>query len=93
MVLMYPQPTIVNKVVFVSMNERAKALGELLGNDAELQSVAVEYGFRIADTDRFVSTVKATGLAVEPRVTQVVDPPSFEIMAEMIDVVAKEMSQ
>lgn len=93
MVLMYPQPTIVNKVVFVSMNERAKALGELLGNDAELQGIAVEYGFRIADTDRFVSTVKATGLAVEPRVTQVVDPPSFEIMAEMIDVVAKEMSQ
>ena len=37
--------------------------------------------------------LKATGLAVEPRVTQVVDPPSFEIMAEMIDVVAKEMSQ
>lgn len=93
MVLMYPQPTIVNKVVFVSMNERAKALGELLGNDAELQGIAVEYGFRVADTDRFVSTVKATGLAVEPRVTQVVDPPSFEIMAEMIDVVAKEMSQ
>ena len=92
-VLMYPQPTIVNKVVFVSMNERAKALGELLGNDAELQSVAVEYGFRTADTERFVNTVKATGLAVEPRVTQVVDPPSFEIMAEMIDVVAKEMSQ
>jgi hypothetical protein len=93
MVLMYPQPTIVNKVVFVAMNERAKALGELLGNDAELQSVAVEYGFRIADTDRFVAAVKPTGLAVEPRITQVVDPPSFEIMAEMIDVVAKEMSQ
>jgi len=93
MVLMYPQPTIVNKVVFVSMNERAKALGELLGNDAELQSLAVEYGFRIADTDTFVAKLKPTGLAVEPRVTQVVDPPSFEIMAEMIDVVAKEMAQ
>jgi adenosine/AMP kinase len=93
MVLMYPQPTIVNKVVFVAMNERAKALGTLLGNDAELQALAVEYGFRIADTDTFVAKVKPTGLAVEPRVTQVVDPPSFEIMAEMIDVVAKEMSQ
>jgi hypothetical protein len=43
------------------MNERAKALGELLGNDAELQSVAVEYGFRIADTERFVATVKPPG--------------------------------
>jgi hypothetical protein len=93
MVLMYPQPTIVNKVVFVAMNERAKALGTLLGSDAELQSIAVEYGFRIADADTFVAKLKPTGLAVEPRVTQVVDPPSFEIMAEMIDVVAKEMQQ
>jgi hypothetical protein len=93
MVLLYPLPTIVNKVVFVSLNERAKALGELLANDADLQGIAVEYGFRIADSDRFVSTIKPTGLAVEPRVTQVVDPPSFEIMAEMIDTVAKEMAQ
>jgi hypothetical protein len=93
MVLLYPLPTIVNKVVFVSLNERAKALGELLANDAELQGIAVEYGFRIADSERFVSTIKPTGLAVETRVTQVVDPPSFEIMAEMIDTVAKEMAQ
>lgn len=93
MVLLYPQPTIVNKVVFISLNERAKALGEALANDAELQGLAVEYGFRIADSDRFVATVNATGLAVEPRVTQVVDPPAYEIMAEMIDGVAREMGQ
>ena len=93
MVLLYPLPTIVNKVVFISLNERAKALGALLANDAELQGIAVEYGFRIADTQRFVTALKPTGLAVEPRLTQVVDPPSFEIMAEMIDTVAKEMAQ
>jgi hypothetical protein len=93
MVLLYPQPTIVNKVVFVAMNERAKALADALANDAELQGIAVEYGFRIADSERFVEAVKPTGLAVEARVTQVVDPPSFEIMAEMIDVVAREMTQ
>lgn len=93
MVLMYPLPTIVNKVVFVAMNERAKALGQALSNDAQLQAIAVEYGFRIADSDRFVAALKPTGLAVEPRVSQVVDPPSFEIMAEMIDTVAKEMAQ
>lgn len=93
MVLMYPQPTLINKVVFVSLNERAKALGELLATDKELQGIAVEYGFRIADTDRFVEALKPTGLSVEPHVTQVVDPPSFEIMAEMIDTVAREMAQ
>lgn len=93
MVLMYPQPTIANKEVFVSLNERAKALGELLASDAELQGIAVEYGFRIADTERFVAAVKPTGLAVEPRVTQLVDPPSPEVMTEMIDTVAREMTQ
>jgi len=93
MVLLYPQPTIVNKVVFVSLNERAKALGDLLSNNAELQGIGVEYGFRIADTQRFMAAVQPTGLAVEPRITQVVDPPSFEIMGEMIDTVAKEMTQ
>jgi hypothetical protein len=93
MVLLYPQPTIINKVVFVATSERARALGDLLGSNAELQGIAVEYGFRIADVDRFVQAVKPTGLAVQPRLTQVVDPPSFEIMAEMIDVVAKEMAQ
>ena len=93
MVLLYPQPTIVNKVVFIATNERAKALADLLANNAELQGIGVEYGFRIADTQRFVNAVQATGLAVEPRLTQVVDPPAFEIMAEMIDTVAKEMTQ
>ena len=50
MVLMYPQPTIVNKVVFIATNERSRALADLLANHAELQKIAVEYGFRIADT-------------------------------------------
>ena len=75
------------------MSERARALADLLGSHAELQRIGVEYGFRIADSGVFMQAVKPTGLAVEERLTQVVDPPSFEIMAEMIDVVSKEMTQ
>jgi hypothetical protein len=93
MVLIYPQPTIVNKVVFVAASERARALADLLAGHAELQRIGVEYGFRIADTGVFMQTVKPTGLAVEERITQVIDPPSFEIMGEMIDVVSREMTQ
>jgi hypothetical protein len=40
-----------------------------------------------------MQTVKPTGLAVEERITQVIDPPSYEVMAEMIDVVTQEMAQ
>jgi hypothetical protein len=93
MVLIYPQPTIVNKVVFVAFSERAKALADLFASNAELQRIAVEHGFRISDTGVFMQTVKPTGLAVEERITQVIDPPSFEVMAEMIDVVSREMTQ
>lgn len=93
MVLMYPQPTITNKVVFLATNERAKALGTLLSTNADLQAIAVEYGFRVPDAERFAQAVKPTGLAIETRLNNVVDPPSFDIMAEMIDVVAKEMTQ
>jgi hypothetical protein len=93
MVLLYPQPTIVNKVVFVAVSERAKALADLLARNAELQRIAVSYGFRVADTGLFMQAVKPTGLAVEERITQVIDPPSFELMAEMIEVVTKEMAQ
>jgi hypothetical protein len=93
MVLMYPQPTIVNKVVFVAVSERARKLAELLSSNAELQRIGVEYGFRIADSGVFMKAVQPTGLAVEERLTQVVDPPSFEIMLEMIDAVSKELTQ
>ena len=93
MVLMYPQPTIVNKVVFIATNERSRALADLLANDPELQKIGVEYGFRIADTGAFMNAVKPTGLAVEERITQVIDPPSYEVMADMIDVVTQEMAK
>jgi hypothetical protein len=93
MVLMYPQPTIVNKVVFIATNERSRALADLLANHAELQKIGVEYGFRIADTGTFMQAVKPTGLSVEERITQVVDPPSFDLMAEMIEIVTQEMAK
>jgi hypothetical protein len=93
MVLLYPQPTIFNKVVFVASNERAKTLGELLANNAELQHIAVDYGFRISDSAYFTQTVKTTGLAIDERITQVIDPPSYDTMAEMIEVITREMGQ
>ncbi len=93
MVLIYPQPTIINKLVFVAANARARALADLLGGDPALQRIAVEYGLRVPDAPLFMQAVATTGLAVEERVTQVVDPPAFELMAEMIDVVTQEMAK
>lgn len=93
MVLMYPVPTIVNKVVFIATNERSRALADLIAGNAELQKIGVEYGFRIADTRAFMQAVAPTGLAVEERISQVVDPPSYDLMAEMIETVTQEMAK
>ena len=93
MVLVYPQPTLFNKVVFVAASARAKKLGELLSTNTELQQLAVDFGFRIGDSAFFAQAAKATNLAVEERLTQVIDPPSFDIMAEMIDAITREMAQ
>lgn len=93
MVLMYPTPTIFNKVVFVATNDKSRVLGELLSNDPQLQKIAIEYGFRTADSAAFAVEVKKTGLVISERINEVVDPPSYEVMAEMIDVVTQEMKQ
>ncbi len=93
MVLMYPQPTIVNKLVLVTLSERAKRLAELLVADKTLQAVALEQGFRTGDAAAFAATAEKAGLAVDQRLNQVIDPPGFDLMFEMIDIVSREMNQ
>lgn len=93
MVLMYPQPTIVNKWVLVALNERGKQLAELLATNKTLQAVALEQGFRTGDTAAFADAAKTAGLAVDVKLNQVIDPPGFDLMFEMIDIVSREMNQ
>lgn len=93
MTLLYPNPTIVNKVVFVAMTERSKRLGELLTTNAELLTIGLEYGFRTSDTAAFLQKVQAAKLGVDEKLNNLIDPPSFETMSLMIDVVSREMSQ
>lgn len=93
MVLMYPQPTIVNKWVLVALNERGRQLAELLSTNKTLQAVALEQGFRTGDTAAFAEAAKTAGLAVDVKLNQVIDPPGFDLMFEMIDIVSREMNQ
>lgn len=93
MVLMYPQPTIVNKWVLVALNERGKRLAELLAANKTLQAVALEQGFRTGDTAAFAAAAQKAGLAVDVNMNQVIDPPGFDLMFEMIDIVSREMNQ
>jgi hypothetical protein len=93
MVLMYPKPTIVNKVVYVALNEKSKRLGELLAMSPEMQAIGLDYGFRIADSGAFLQKATSVKLNVQEKLNDLIDPPSFETMSLMIDVISREMSQ
>ena len=91
MVLMYPKPTIFNKVMVVTLREPAKKFADLISTDATLQAIAVEYGFRTNAADALVDASAKAGLSIKPRVVDVIDPPSYETMAEMIEVITQQM--
>lgn len=90
-VLLYPKPTMFDKEVFVALNEAAKGLGEALSTQPELQQIAVEYGFRGTHSTLFKEVTRQVGFSVKERVVDVVDPPTGDIMAEMIGVVTDAM--
>jgi hypothetical protein len=79
--------------VLVALNERGKRLAELLAANKTLQAVALEQGFRTGDTDAFAASAQKAGLAVDVNLKQVIDPPGFDLMFEMIDIVSREMNQ
>ena len=58
-----------------------------------LQRLAVDFGFRIAESAHFVQATQAVNLAVQEHLTQVIDPPSFDMMGEMIEVISNEMAK
>jgi len=85
--------TIVNKFVLLAASARGKALQQELATNADLQKIAVQMGLRTADPSLFAAAVKPTGLAVQDRIVQVIDPPAYELMTDMIDTVTTEMAQ
>lgn len=84
MVLMYPEPTIYSKHVYVSLSPEGERLGALLQSDPELKRLAVEYGFRNTDQAYFRQFTKDHPLKVPDTLVNVVDPPSYEILERMI---------
>ena len=84
MVLMYPDPTIFSKHTFVGLTANGIRLGDFLANDAEMRSLATEYGFRTTDTAAFTKFVADHKLAVPAAFVNVIDPPTYETLEAMI---------
>ncbi|HEX3464335.1 MAG TPA: hypothetical protein VHS78_09845 [Candidatus Elarobacter sp.] len=83
-VLLYPRPTIYTKHVFVPVDDKGDRLGQLFANDPVLQHLAVEHGFRIQDTAYSSDFWSKAHVAVPGTLIDVVDPPSYEFLEELI---------
>lgn len=92
MVLLYPQPTIYTKHVFVPLTPAGEQLGALLEQDPDLQHLAAEYGLRTADPVYEQGFWRGRGLMVPPQLLDVADPPSYEVLERMITSIEREMA-
>jgi hypothetical protein len=93
MVLLYPQPTIYTKHLLVPFNDKGNRVGEALSNDAELQKLAAEYGYRGSDVAHLTSHLGSKKMAPPPQLVEVIDPPSQEILEAMILGIAEQFKQ
>ncbi|PXF32752.1 hypothetical protein WH50_02890 [Pokkaliibacter plantistimulans] len=82
--LLYPQPEIFSKHVFLALTEGGRKLGELLQNDPELKRLANIHGFRNDQRDYFDQQVKSLGLQLAPSFIDVIEPPSYEVIERVI---------
>ncbi len=87
MALLYPEPTIFTKHILIPFNDKGERLGVALADDPELQKLALEHGFRNRDAAGFRNFLKSHNLAVPDTLVNVVEPPTFEILEQMITMI------
>jgi len=90
MVILYPIPTVFSKHVLIPFNEKGKQLGRLLERDAELQSLAHQYGFRTGGDVKGPEVWAQKGIHSPGTLVDVVDPPSYEWLEKMITAIEQK---
>lgn len=93
MMLLYPQPTIFSKHVFVGISPRGIKLGQLLETDPELQALAVEYGYRTSSQRLFAKAAAEKKWPIPAALVDVIDAPSFEVLENLIVEIEKKYKQ
>ena len=84
MVLMYPQPDVLSKHTFVPITTNGDDIGQLLLDDPVLQGLANDYGFRTSQPAPFLERVEASGVDIPETIVDLIEPPSYEPLEEMI---------
>lgn len=82
-VLLYPDPSSMSQPMYISLNEKADDLGELLHTDPALRRRAVELGYRLVDHGGGPSGPELTSLLSERHVPPVPDDTAFSTNIRM----------
>jgi len=93
MALMYPNPTVYSKHTLVPLTSNGDAVGQLLVNDAKLQTLAVKYGFRTNDPSAFTKYLTDKGVTPPPQLVNVIEPPAYANLEAMITGISALQSQ
>lgn len=91
MVLMYPSPGLLSKHTLVPLTPRGDEIGRLLQGDATLRTLEIKYGFRAADAAQFKRFASTHSVALPDSLTNVVGPPTFEVLEYMISSIEKKI--
>jgi hypothetical protein len=87
MVVLTPSPTILSKSVFVPYNDAARKLGNFLGSNSIVGEAAHRFGYRLPNDEGVPPNWTKAGIAAPATLLDVADPPSFETLEAMIDVI------
>ena len=90
MVLLYPEPTLFTNHVLVPISENGQRLGEALTQDEGLQRIATDHGLRTKNIKLFNQFVKENQLAVPSYLVNVIEPPSYEVLEGMIQLIERK---
>lgn len=88
--LLYPSPTIFSKHTLVPLKDTGRQIGELLMSDQALVDAAAKAGFRTADPQKFADAVKDLKTPIAVDISDVIEPPRYQILERLLDAVGKE---
>jgi hypothetical protein len=90
MVLMYPSPDVLSEHTAIGLTADGARLGEALEGDPQLQQLATEFGFRTRDPEMFNKTFAGTGANPPKELSQIVDPPRYELLESLVTRLAEQ---
>jgi hypothetical protein len=91
--LMYPDPDVYSKHVIVPLDANGDKVGRLLLSDPVLQQLAAQYGFRTNDPKFFNTLVQRHHANIDPSIVDVIEPPSYEALENMIEKIEQLYAQ